>query len=231
MRKPQEGAIMPDPHRLERELCEVLSKPRYSALLAKQCEARQKTVTAASIAAEVAKRIMTDSPFEGVVTVEEIKGGKYAELYRGFDGIGGRKIEGAFPAMTLGAFWCDRALIKDVWHSTAQLTGTARRQEFFERIRSALFVHPNWNRLTDIACMAVPEGNWVPVVKGKGSWRAMRQQPGKPMLNPQIGNAGDVIDRLRWMPIPGPHQYLVPMVNDMLVEKVPALHLSWPLWS
>jgi hypothetical protein len=222
---------MPDPHRLERELCDLLSKPRYSLLLAKQCEARQKTVTAASIAAEVVKRIMTDCPFEGVVTVEELKGGRNVELYRGFDGIGGRRIKDAFPAMTLGAFWCDRALVQEIWTSTAQLAGPARQQEFFDRMRSAMFVHPNWNRLTDIACMRVPEGNWVPVVKGKGSWRSMRQQPGRPLLSPQIRNAGDVIDRLHWMPIPGPHQYLVPIVNDMLVDKVPALQLSWPLWS
>jgi hypothetical protein len=222
---------MPDPHRLERELQDVLSKPRYSALLFKQSEAHQKTVTAASIAAEVTQRIMTDCPFEGEVTVEELKGGRNLELYRGFDGIGGRRLKGAFPAMTLGAFWCDRALIQDIWNSTAQLVAASRQQEFFDRLRSAMFVHPNWNRLTDIACMAVSEGNWVPVVKGKGSWRAMRQQPGQTVLNPQIRNAGDVIDRLQWMPIPGPHQYLVPLFSDMWVNKVPTLHLSWPLWS
>ncbi|HTW59743.1 MAG TPA: hypothetical protein VMD99_16560 [Terriglobales bacterium] len=222
---------MPDPHRLKRELSEILSQPHYSALIHKQTEARQQKVTPDSIAAAVTDRIMTDCPFEGVVTVEEIKGGKYAEFYRGFDGIGGSKIKDAFPAMTLGSFWCDRALIQDIWTSTAQLSAAARKQEFFDGLRSAMFIHPNWNRLTDIACMAVPEGNWLAVVKGKGGWRSMRQQPGRPLQSPQIRNAGDVIDRLHWMPIPGAHQYYLPLFNDMWVNKVPALHLSWPLWS
>jgi hypothetical protein len=221
---------MPDLDRLGRELGAVLSKPRYSGLLVKQREARQKSVTAASIAAEVVQRIKTDSPFEGEVTVEEIKGGKLAQLYRGYDGIGGKRV-GLPCAMTLGAFWCDRSLVENIWASTSLSGAVSRQQEFFDYLRSSMFVHPNWNRLTDIACLSIPEGAWLPVVRGKGSWRSMLPQPGRKALNPRILNAGDVIDKLFWMPIPGAHQYLLPIVNDMWVSKVPKLHLSWPLAS
>ena len=203
---------MPDPHRLERELHDVLSKPRYSALLAKQTEFRQKPVTAASLAKQTVERIIRDSPFEGQVTVEELKGGCGLEPYRGFDGIGGSRV-GLNCAMTLGAFWCDRDLVEDIWEATENNSGTARDKAFLDFLRSAMFVHPEWNRLTDVAC------NWVPVVKGKGSWRSMRGQPGR---KPQS---------LGWMPIPGPHQYLVPLFSDMWVNKVPRLHVSWPLWT
>ncbi len=214
---------MPDPHRLGRELRNLLAKPRYSSLLFKQCEAKQKPVTAASLAAEAVARIMKDAPFEGEVTVEELKGGRNVELYRAYDGID--------RAMTLGAFWCDRPLIESIWSATAKVSNGARKAAFFELLRSAMFVRVEWNRMTDIACMSIREGNWIPVVKGKGSWRALRTQPGRTPVTPDIRTQGDVIDLLRWMPIPGPHQYFVPLFNDMWVSKVPSLRLSWPLSS
>ena len=221
---------MPDPHRLERELRDILSRPRYSALLAKQTEFRQQPVTAASLAKQTVDRIMRDSPFEGEVTVEELRGGSGVELYRGFDGIGGYRV-GLNCAMSLGAFWCDRDLVENIWEATANNSGSLRDQAFLDFLRSAMFVHPQWNRLTDIACMSVYAGNWVPVVKGKGSWRSVRPQPGRKPQIPEIRTGADVIDRLGWMPIPGPHQYLVPLFSDMWVNKVPRLHLSWPLWT
>lgn len=221
---------MPDPHRLERELRDVLSKPRYSSLLVKQSEARQGSLTAAQLAAETVNRIMRDSPFEGQVTVEEFKGGRDMELYRAYDGIGGRLLNN-FYAMTLGAFWCDRSLIENIWSATTKVAPAARQQAFLEFVRSAMFVHPEWNKVTDIACMSIPEGNWAPVVRGRGSWRALRSQPGQGPLTPNIQTSSDVINLLHWMPIPGPHQYLVPLFNDMWVSKVPTLRLSWPLRS
>jgi hypothetical protein len=133
--------------------------------------------------------------------------------------------------MTLGAFWCDRPLLESIWSTTARQAVNARRQAFLDFLRSSMFVHPQWSQITDISCMSVPAGNWVPVIKGKGSWRALRTQPGRPPQNPDIRNAGDVINLLHWMPIPGPHQYMVPLFNDMWVRKVPSLHRSWPLWS
>jgi hypothetical protein len=221
---------MPDPHRIERELREILSQPRYSALLAKQTQFREKPITATLLAKQTAERIRRDSPFDGEVTVDEVKGGHGAKLYRGFDGIGGFRV-GLQAAMTQAAFWCDRDLVENIWDATAGVSGPARDQAFFDFLRAAMFVHPEWNRLTDSACMSIPAGNWVPVVKGTGSWRSMRQQPGRKAQIPQIRTAGDVIDRLGWMPIPGPHQYLLPLVNDMAVNKGPRLHLSWPLWT
>jgi hypothetical protein len=84
---------MPDPHRLERELRDVLSKPRYSAILAKQTEFWQQPVTAASLAKQTVDRIMRDSPFEGEVTVEDLRGGCGVELYRGLALVGPRGFE------------------------------------------------------------------------------------------------------------------------------------------
>jgi hypothetical protein len=214
---------MPDPHRLGRELRDVLSKPCYSSLLFKQGQARQKPVTAASLADEAVQRIMRDSPFEGEVTIEELKGGRNTELYRAFDGID--------RAMTLGAFWCDRLLIESIWSATAKSSNGARRSAFFELLRSAMFVRMEWNRMIEIACMSLSAGNSVPVVKGKGSWRALRTQPGRKPLTPDIRTQRDVMDSLGWMPIPGPHQYFVPLFNDMWVSKVPSLRHSWPLAS
>jgi hypothetical protein len=221
---------MPDPHRIERELREILSEPHYSALLRKQTNFGTRPVTAASLAKQTVDRIMRDSPFVGEVTVEELKGGTGIELYRGFDGIGGYRV-GLNCAMTLGAFWCDRALIENIWSATAKTSGSVRKQAFLDFLRSAMFVHPQWNRLTDVACMTISAGNFAPVVKGKGNWRALQPHPGGKPQTPVIRTAGDVIDRLGWMPIPGPHQYLVPLFNDMWVNKVPELHPCWPLWS
>jgi hypothetical protein len=96
--------------------------------------------------------------------------------------------------------------------------------------RSANFIHPEWNRMKEIACMQVPAGTSVVVIRGKGTWKAMVAPSGK-SPQPAIRNAGDVIDRHGSMPIPGVYQCVIPLYNDMWVTAVPRLSPKWPLMS
>jgi hypothetical protein len=214
---------MPDPHRIAGELFEILQNKRYNALLMSAGK------SARQFADEAAAALFRSNALVDPVTVEELKGP--VELYRAYDGIS------KATALTLGSFWCDRALVESMWSATSRLNAAGRPQAFFDFFRSAMFVHPQWNLMTDIACMRPPAGNTLPVFKGQGNWRALRAS-----AKPSISSQGDVIDQLHWMPIPGPHQYMVPgckgtsgfvvwAFNDMWVSKVPKLATAWPLWS
>jgi hypothetical protein len=84
--------------------------------------------------------------------------------------------------------------------------------------------------MTDIACMQVPYASSVVVVRGKGTWKAMRSKPSA-ALTPNISSAADVMDLHGSMPIPGTYQCVVPLYNDMWVRTVPKGSPHWPLLS
>jgi len=136
-------------------------------------------------------------------------------LYRMFDGISLK------TALTLGRWWCNRSLLEEICAATSKLNGTARENQILEYLRTAMFVDPNWNGCTDIAVMKIPAGASLPVIIGKGSWKALK--------SPIIKTQGDVIDKLRIMPIPGATQVFVPFVDGMWVEKVVRSTPGWPL--
>jgi hypothetical protein len=151
---------VPDPHRIAGELCEIVQNKRYVSVLTRAGK------SARQFADEAASAVFESNAFVGEVTVEELTGP--LELYRVYDGISHH------TALTLGSFWCDRTLMQGMWSATSKLNGNARRTAFFDFFRSAMFVHPQWNLMTDIACMVIPAGNSLPVFRGRGSWRALR---------------------------------------------------------
>jgi hypothetical protein len=214
---------MPDPHRIKRELSELLSRPHYSNLFSRRNQFSNKAaVTPASLAAETADGIMRDSPFVDPVEVVELTGGGL-ELYRAYDGISHQ------TALTLGRCWMERPVIETIWAATERWQGHGREQVFMEFLQSANFIHPQWNKMAEIACMQVWAGSRVVVVRGRGNWRAMRSQPGKAPLSPNVRGPGDVVDLLRMVPIPSTYQCIVPLYNDMWVRSVPRGSSHWPL--
>ncbi len=217
---------MPDPHRLERELCELLSRPHYSSLFYHRNlfrNPKDDPDTPQSLAARTTAWIMQNNPFHDPVTVQESRGGGL-ELYRVYDGISHQ------TALTLGRSWIERPVIESVWAATAKWERQSRESMFMEFLRSANFIHQQWNSMTDVACMQVPAGTFLVVIRGKGNWKAMLSKPGKP-LTPNIRSAADVMDLHGSMPIPGTYQCVVPLYNDMWVRKVPKLTPTWPLMS
>jgi hypothetical protein len=215
---------MPDPHRIKRELCELLSRLHYTNLFSRWNQFSNKpAATPAGLAAETADWIMQNHPFVDPVEVLELAGGGL-ELYRAYDGISRQ------TALTLGRCWMERPIIEQTWSATERWSGQGREQLFMEFLQSANFIHPQWNKMAEIACMQVWAGSKVVVIRGRGNWRAMRSQPGKP-LTPNVTSPGDVIDLLGMVPIQGTYQCIVPLYNDMWVRGVPRGSPHWPLVS
>lgn len=227
---------MPDPHRIQRELCELLSRPCYASLFHHRNQFRNPKhppETPATLAARTAKWIMENNPLLDPVTVEE-RSRPGIEFYRAHDG--GRDIVRRtaekihLTSGTLGGSWVERSVMQTIWSATERWEGKGRDDEFMEILRAANFIHPKWNHMKEIACMQVPHGLTVVVIVGRGNWKAMRSRPGK-QLTPNVTTPGEVIDRLGMMPIPGTYQCLVPLYNDMWVRSVPRDSPGWPLLS
>ena len=206
---------MPDPHRIKRELTELLSRPYYANLFSRRNQfSNRGAVTPAAFASETADWIMRSSPFHDPVEVLELSGGQL-EFYRAYDGISHH------TALTLGRCWLERQVLETIWTATQRWQGQGREKVLMEFLQSANFIHPQWNQMAEIACMQVGAGSKVVVIRGKGNWRAMRGQPG-------ITSADDVISSLGMMPIPGTYQCIVPLYNDMWVRSVPRQSAHWP---
>lgn len=239
---------MPDPHRIERELCELLSDSWYASLFHQRNQFRNPKhppETPATLAARTTKWIMENNPLLDPVTVEE-RSRPGIEFYRAHDGgrdIVRRTAEKIHPTSgTLGGSWVERSVMQTIWSATQRWEGKGRDEEFMEILRAANFIHPKWNHMKEIACMQVPDGLRVVVIGGRGSWKALRSQPDNPLtpdkalppgkpVTPKITSQGDVIDVLGMMPIPGTYQCLVPLYNDMWVRSVPRGSPGWPLLS
>lgn len=224
---------MADPHRLTRELRDILATKPYGGLMMRAGRSPDE------FASEAVKSALSGSPFVGEVLVDElVPSSRSVELYRVYDGLSLKMG----TAMTLGSWWCERTLVRDIWNATSELTGEARQKALLQWMAPALFIHPSWNQLKDIACLKVPPGGRMPLIKGAGSWKSMRTKPGQTPKAPDIRTADDVLDVLRWTPIPGRLQYFVPGCRaksgdyvwaflDTWVCKVPKLRPTWPLVS
>jgi hypothetical protein len=220
---------MPAPHRIENELESVLSNPHYSSLFYQRNQFRKPNTpayTPALIAAEATDSIVRKSPLVNPVEVVEMKG--YVELYRAHDGRRGLNSAG-----TLGQSWFGRDVAETIWKATERHSGAERERWYMEFLRSANFVLPEWNEMLQIACMAVPSGNWVATLSGHGNWKAMRTPPGKtrPGGAPSIDTVDDVMVQLKMLPIQGTLQYLVPFFNDSWVHPVAKGTSKWPFLS
>lgn len=229
---------MPDQHRIESELKSLLSRPQYASMFLHRNEFRKPGTEASTperVAAQIAAHIAKSNSLLDPVEVEELHGP--LQFYRAHDG-GSRlytPVDGApsrISAGTLGAFWIERQVAESMWQATANHPVHERRNWFMEFMRAANFVLPEWNGMSEIAAMLVPSGATVVVIRGRGSWRAMRTPIGTARsAGHSIRSATDVIEHLGIMPIPGTPQYLVPLFNDMWVTQVPRNSLHWPLYG
>lgn len=228
---------MPDPHRIAGELSALLSKPCYSSLFYRRNEYRnpKKTdgslnppATPETLAKQTGDSIAKGNYFVDPVFVEEHKRNGL-EFYRAHDGgsfVSSRTASKIYTSSgTLGGFWVERSVLETMWAATKRWEGAGREKTFMDILRAANFIHPQWNHMKEIACMKVPDGLSVVVVRGRGNWKAMRAAAGSPKA---VSTPGEVIDRLGMMPIPGVDQCLIPLFNDMWVQPVPR-GASWPL--
>jgi hypothetical protein len=157
-----------------------------------------------------------------ILVVELIPRGQPIRLYRAYDGVSHK------TALTLGRWWCNRRLVKQICHSTEQFSGTDREQKILAYLRSAMFVHPERNYTREVARMEIPEGGRLPTIVGKGSWEALKPDP-KKKESLEIHTEDDVIEKLAMLPIPGPKQFFTPLFNDMWVRQIPKESANWPL--
>jgi len=247
---------MPDPHRLEGELRTLLSRPQYTSLFLRRAQFCNPTFrhgpnkgkptpadTPDSIAKATAKRIFDDNLLLDPVEVVEMKG--RVELYRLHDGGShtfslddGKTQSKSLSAGTLGACWSDRQSIKLIWDAVSSLPKGKQKQAFTDFFRSANFVLKEWNEMIHVSCLVVPAGARIVVVRGRGSWKAMRtgsKYKRGPDGSAPIHSQGDVIDELRWMPIPGIMQCILPrdgsgmpFFNDLHVVRIAPSSPDWP---
>ena len=139
--------------------------------------------------------------------------------------------------MTLGSYWSSSSLVERIWKATAKWVGPEREETFMDFMRAASFIHPASNQMLHIACMRVPTGNCVVVIRGRGNWKALRTnrpgarkspKPFHPFENPKVETVDDMIYSLHMMPTPGEEQYYIPLFNDVWVCKVER-GSKWPL--
>lgn len=219
---------MPDPHRLQNELLAFLSRPQYSSIFYHRNQfrgPRDPISTPQLVAAQTAQHVSMANGLLDPVEVVELRG--RLEFYRAYDG-GIRRDS----ARTLGRYWFERRTVEEIWGVTARHPGADRQATFMEFLRTANFVLPEWNDMTQIAVMVIPAGATVVVIKGKGNWKAMRTPPGRPRPGgaSPIFTQNDVIHQ-GMMPIPGTVQCVVPLFNDNWITQVPRLSQKWPLYT
>ncbi len=236
------GTPNTDRVRLAKELAEILSHPIYRQALDKGNEYGSMQHRNQQLRAMAANKSLKMPPYvpkgpaefaqdavnaafgpmdrpnlvDPVLVLELIPRNSEVCLYRSYDGISHK------TALTLGRWWCNRRLIKQICHATSQYSGEFRQRKILEFMRSAMFVHPKWNYGTDVARMSIPQGGRVPVIVGKGSWQSLTSSP-------EIQTEEDAMEKLGMVPIPGPKQFFVPLVNDMWIRSVPKLSQNWPL--
>jgi hypothetical protein len=238
------GTPIVDRDKLAHELALILSKPDYKQMLSRENQDREMrqekdqrranlkapsgkpaaypAATAAQLAKEAVDAAFGDANQPNLldpISVVELKPASADIcLYRLYDGISHK------TALTLGRWWCTRSLLKQIWHATSDLTGENRKRRMLEFLKSAMFVHPSWNYGTNIAQMKIQGGCSVPAIIGRGSWTAMKSARNAPTIQTE----DDVIEKLGMMPIPGPKQVFLPLLNDMWVRGVPELSPDWP---
>jgi hypothetical protein len=243
---------MPDRDRIAGEIQALLSQPKYASMfqhrnqfmnpgpnnitpegLAHAAVLKRRgdrpgpdLFTPEVIAKETATRIWKDNFLLNPVEVLELRGP--LELYRAYDG--GVRVK---SAGTLGQSWFECLVMESIWKATARFQDEQQRDFFMDLLRCANFVLPEWNDMIQIARMAVPHGNTVVVVRGRGDWKAMKTPSNKSRPNnaPRITTAIDVEIHLGMMALPGTIQCVVPLFNDNWVNQVDKKSRKWPFRS
>ncbi len=162
---------------------------------------------------------------EPVIVMELIPRGQPIRLYRAYDGISSK------TALTVGRWWCNRRLMKEICHAAEKVSGKTREENILQYMCSAMFVHPERNYAKEVARMEIPEGGRLPAIVGKGSWEALKPDPDKAARKEAITiqSEEDVIEKLAMVPIPGPKQFFTPLFNDMWICQVPKGSPRWPI--
>jgi len=224
---------MPSLNWIQGELEPLLSSPWYSSMFYNLNEFRTKAFdrrnkqpedkpyTPAGIAWQTAKAIVDHKMLVDPVEVGELSGP--IELYRAHDGGSRSKSS----AGTLGRCWFSRELMENLWISTAGTTGADRKSQFRELMRACNLVLDEWNAMTQIACMNVPDGCRVAIVAGKGNWGAMMPK-GSSRDTPLKKTFTRQLSRMSTEPT---IQYVVPIFNPGWVEPVTEDKSHWPLRS
>jgi len=230
---------MPSVNFIQFQLEELLSSGYYSSMIYnlnqfrtpsfdKRTKQREDSpYTAASIARQAAKAIVDSRALVDPIEVGELAGP--TKLYRAHDGSSTSRTS----AGTLGRFWVSSKLIENIWASTeGAAAGRTRRSQFKHLVRSCNLVLFEWNAMTHLACMHIPDGCRAVVVMGKGNWGAVL-----PRGNEGRGSAGGTtVDKslsrqLSRMSTEPTTQYVVPLFNPNWVRPVTENESSWPLAS
>ena len=225
---------MPSVNWIQYELEPLLSSPWYASMFYNLNEFRTKAFdrrnkqpedkpyTPASVALQTAKAIVDHKMLVDPVEVGELSGP--IELYRAHDGGSTSRSS----AGTLGRCWFSRELMDNLWISTAGLApGRDRKSQFKDLMRACNLVLAEWNAMTQIASMNIPDGCRVAIVAGKGNWGAMM---------PKGSSAGAPLKKsftrqLSGMSTTPTIQYVVPIFNPSWIEPVTEDKSTWPLRS
>jgi hypothetical protein len=224
---------MPDQDRIERELAALLSHRQYASVIYNRNRyrgPRDPVPSPAQIAKATAESLVLDHVFVDPVEVLEWRGP--VELYRVHDGQSHTVVQAApnqrrkGSAGTLSKYWSERSVVASIWKATVRYEGKERLKRLMEFMLSANFVLPEWNDALQMACLAVPPGATVVVVRGRGNWKAM--QGPRPNNLPPISTTKDVETYAGMLAMPGPPQCVAPLYSDMWVRSVP---LNTPGWA
>lgn len=166
---------------------------------------------------------------------EMLSGKSPVLLYRAYDGR---------ESMTLSNWWSEEDLLRSIASASPcrDQEGKLNHAQVLKFMLSSAFVHPHWNEGKDVAKMTIPIGSRVPVIMGRGDWRAMtkaepRELKRLPKNTPEgpknvdplnIKNEDDVHEKLGMAAFAGARQVFVPLFKDMWVAKVPHLSPEWP---
>jgi hypothetical protein len=226
---------MPSVNWIECQIESVLSNPWYTSMFYNLNEFRTKTFdrrahrpedqphTPASVARQTAKAIVDNRMLIDPVEVGELAGP--IELYRAHDGSSTSRTS----AGTLGRCWFSRELMDDLWSSTEGMgPGRNRVSHFKQLMRACNLVLFEWNAMTQIACMKVPDGCRVAIVAGTGNWQAMMPKSKVDRDRPLKKNFTRQLSRMATDPT---IQYVVPILNPNWVQPVGENEPAWPLRS
>jgi hypothetical protein len=225
---------MPTLNLIQCELESLLSSPWYSPIFynlnqfrtrafdRRNKQADNQPYTPASVAWQTAKAIVDHRMLVDPVEIGEMVGP--VELYRAHDGSSTSKSS----AGTLGRCWFSRELMENLWVSTAGMGGN-RKSQFRQLVRACNLVLFEWNAMTHIACLKVPDGCRIAVVAGEGSWGAM--MPRKTSRTGSVPLKKSFTRQLSGMSTEPTIQYVVPIFNPGWVEPVTENKSSWPLCS
>jgi hypothetical protein len=227
---------MPSINWIESQLEELLEGPWYSSMFYYLNEFRTPTFdkrakhgdgaayTPASVARQTAKSIVDSNALVDPVEVGELEGP--VKLYRAHDGSSRLVKPGRTSAGTLGSYWFSSELMSNVWASTAGMEeGRNRKSHFRQIMRSCNLVLFEWNAMTQIVCMNVPDGCRVAVVAGTGNWRAMMSTTSSSAAPVKKGFTRQLSSMAQEPTV----QYVVPIFNPNWIEPVMESDPAWPL--